>query len=625
MHRLPVLKSVYLCAATLFALLTVVGSATPAAAHASLVSTAPADREVLDAAPSLLSLTFSEPVGLELAGIRLVGPDGGTLPTGRPEHPDGKPRSIAVRVAELPDEGMYTVAWHAVSADSHPVQGAFTFSLGQPAAQGGQAAAAPVHPDGRAAAMERDGWTVALHHTARWASFAGFALLLGTAFFVAFCRPGGNCRQAVRRLMLTGWCVLFLATALGLVLYGPYVGGAPLSAAADPQLVAAALDTRMGGMLVVRMAVLVLVAVALGVYFRRAGDWGRNPGAGTGSRAEPAGEIRGLRAGAVLVAGCGLSLTWSLASHSATGTLVPLAVAADAIHLTAMGVWIGGLVVLGAVLPRSPGAPDLEPVLSRFSRTAQTCVVLLIATGIFQAWRQVGTAPALFGTDYGRVLVAKVCLVAVLVVLGAVARGRVRRHYGVAASSHPGTRKQPGKRPAGRPVLRLTRLVLVETLIAVVLLGFSAVLVNTDPAMVEQAARAGETRRSGERPATTGPAPAPTGAVPFSKAVPFDAGGAQGKGVLAVVVDPSTTGVNQVHLSVLGPSGLPKDVPEVTAEFTLEKPEIGPISAPLTYAGPGHYISSATALPLRGTWELSVTLRLTDIDRTVVRMPVDVR
>jgi copper transport protein len=83
--------------------------------------------------------------------------------------------------------------------------------------------------------------------------------------------------------------------------------------------------------------------------------------------------------------------------------------------------------------------------------------------------------------------------------------------------------------------------------------------------------------------------------------------------------------VNEVHLAVFDTRGRPRDVPEVRAEFSLRKPSVGPIRVPLTYEGTGHHISSAFSLPLRGRWELALTVRTSDIDQDVVRIPVDVR
>lgn len=108
--------------------------AAPASAHAALTGSDPQDGAVVATAPQQVTLTFSEQVALGSDSIRVLDPSGKRADT------DAAPRDlhsgstvkygVALR-GGLPD-GTYTVAWQAVSADSHPVSGAFTFSIGAP-------------------------------------------------------------------------------------------------------------------------------------------------------------------------------------------------------------------------------------------------------------------------------------------------------------------------------------------------------------------------------------------------------------------------------------------------------------------------------------------------------------
>ena len=113
------------------ALPTVMVTATPAAAHAELVRTDPVDGDVVPTAPARIVLTFNEPVSAMPEAT--TGPDAG-----------GAPQPVTVRVADsslqiTPDavlaNGTYIVTWRVMSADSHPVSGAFTFSVGAPSPQ----------------------------------------------------------------------------------------------------------------------------------------------------------------------------------------------------------------------------------------------------------------------------------------------------------------------------------------------------------------------------------------------------------------------------------------------------------------------------------------------------------
>lgn len=109
-------------------ILTVMGivMAPPAAAHATLMSTDPADGAVLEEAPERVSATFNEPMQDTFAAMTVVGPDGNLWSTGEAEV-DGPVMSVAVK--PLGPAGTYTANYRATSADGHVVQGSWTFEL----------------------------------------------------------------------------------------------------------------------------------------------------------------------------------------------------------------------------------------------------------------------------------------------------------------------------------------------------------------------------------------------------------------------------------------------------------------------------------------------------------------
>ena len=133
--------------------------------------------------------------------------------------------------------------------------------------------------------------------------------------------------------------------------------------------------------------------------------------------------LKGIRL--LMLAALPLLASRSLTSHAvAVSADKMLAVAADAIHLIATGLWGGGLLSLSWVLYR--GTKRLKLPLSwaaeavrRFSLLAIVSVAVLLVTGLYQSWIQVGTLKTLFSTDYGRVLVVKLALFLGMVGLGA--------------------------------------------------------------------------------------------------------------------------------------------------------------------------------------------------------------
>ncbi|MYS53699.1 transporter, partial [Streptomyces sp. SID6013] len=202
--------------------LLVLAGAGPASAHAALTSTDPGDGTVLDRAPAHVTLTFSESVGLRDDSFRVLDPGGHRLHTGEAGRADGRSDTARVALPGKLGEGTYTVAWRVVSADSHPVSGAFTFSVGAPSRS-----AAPV-----ATGPAEDPLTATLHKIARYLSYLAAALLIGAAAFVALCRPPDP--APLRRPMAAAWWTLLAATLALLVLRAPYEAGTGPSAALDP-------------------------------------------------------------------------------------------------------------------------------------------------------------------------------------------------------------------------------------------------------------------------------------------------------------------------------------------------------------------------------------------------------
>jgi copper transport protein len=100
-------------------------------------------------------------------------------------------------------------------------------------------------------------------------------------------------------------------------------------------------------------------------------------------------------------------------------------VAVDWAHAVAASAWTGGLIVLALLMPRrEPGWPPtlLGTVARRFSRLAGACLLIVVLTGVHNAWAQLGAVSALWSSAYGLVLVAKLLLAGVLVWLGAINR-----------------------------------------------------------------------------------------------------------------------------------------------------------------------------------------------------------
>ncbi|MEU7132928.1 FixH family protein [Streptomyces sp. NPDC046261] len=596
-----------------------------ASAHAALTSTDPADGSVVAAAPRQVSLAFSEGVLLSADSVRVLDPRGERVDEGRPAHVDGKSETAAVALRGGIADGTYTVAWQAVSADSHPVAGAFTFSIGAPS---------KTSVTVRTAATAIDPTVGAFYGIGRYAAYGGFVLLVGGCAFAGVCRS----TRPVQRVAVAGWVALFVSTVALLLLRGAYTSGKGLGSVADLTLLGDALATKPGAALLSRLLLLSAAAVFLAVLFGSyAGEEKEeNARVSSGGRRNLA---YGLGIGGFVVAG-GLAATWAMAEHASAGIQPWLAMPVDVAHLLAAALWLGGLAALLAALFSGGTVP--QTAVERFSRMAFASVCVLVVTGLYQSWRQVGFSwSTLTGTEYGRWLLLKVALVAAMLGAAFFSRrwtGRLAdsatagRPAGAAVPRAPAVKKTQG--PVGRPAAGdpvraaqlarqqaaldkaagrrerdadenrggLRRSVLAEAAIAVVLLAVTTLLTGTQPGRAE----AGQQRAGAPAAPATGPA---------EVRIAYDTGGRNGRGTARVSIDPARTGANTVSVTLSDPSGRPVDVPELTLSLTEREKQIGPLRAALERQSAGHWQATGFQLPMAGDWQLSLTVRTSDIDQ----------
>jgi putative copper export protein/mono/diheme cytochrome c family protein len=300
---------------------------------------------------------------------------------------------------------------------------------------------------------------------ARWVHLAGgFAALGAFALLLLAGRARKPSAQAwERRCLQVGGAGTVLALVSGLVVLGVQTAVLEerLMAALEPAALGRVLGaTRFGTLWLVRQGLLTLLASLL--LLRRPDP--------DGVAAVP------LRAQGLLLASAALA-TLAFAGHAAA--VEPSTRASellDAVHLVAAGVWVGGLWPLARLCRlagRDPGA-DARPfaVLAahRFSTMALVAILVLLTTGLWSAWNQVGTIPALVGTLYGRLLLVKLSLLAPIAVLAVLNRRRLLPALGGAAET------------VGRPAMRrLAIFVGAEALIALAILAVVASMTATPP------------------------------------------------------------------------------------------------------------------------------------------------
>jgi putative copper resistance protein D len=227
---------------------------------------------------------------------------------------------------------------------------------------------------------------------ARWIQITACIVLFGQLLFtLAIERDDGLARRGVQQLLFGCVVVIVLSGFAWLALVAASVSDQPVFGVEPGTLWLLFTATTFGHVWTLRALSLLLVALAL---------W------------------RQMSALAfVAAAACLASL--ALAGHAAAGvgTQREIELASDMVHLIAAGAWLGALPALAWILAHETETIRVHRVVRRFSVYGVASVTALVATGIVNAWYRLGSVAALTQSDYGRLLLAKLLLVAAMVVL----------------------------------------------------------------------------------------------------------------------------------------------------------------------------------------------------------------
>ena len=493
-------------------------------AHAELLVADPSPGSVLDAAPTSVTLTFSEPVEVGVGAIRVFDGSGRAVAVGTSHHPGGKDSAMTVELGPL-GNGSYVVDWRVVSADSHPVQGAYTFQVGP------NADLQPGILDG-----------IVGHDSTNRAASAALAVLRGfiiasiAVVFGGLVAIGWGIVEDNRRIRVAvagASVVSALAGLLQLPLEFSYTTGRSLSVIGNASAWSDTFDSRVGTAWVVRAALTAVVGATL-VITRdgRSRWWWR----------------------ATLVVGLvGTGVASAYGGHGATGRWTPLGVVATAVHVSAMAVWLGGLVAL-LLSFGTLGAAGVR----RFSAVALAMIGLVVASGITQSVRQLGSFDALRSTSYGTALIWKTIFVVVLLMVATISRRVVHR----SEIDHQ----------------RLRRVLLIETVLAVAIVTATSLLMASNPS---------------------------TAAAPR----PFSATLVDGDRLASITLEPGRTGPNELHIYLSSAASSLIQPDAVTVEISDPTRDVAAIQIPVTRSGAGHFTTSTAAFPYATTWTLVVTVR----------------
>ncbi len=441
--------------------------ALPASAHANLERSDPPNGGMIAAGRTTMTLWYGEPVTSAGSSFSLQRTDGAAPPVPTTATLDEGGTVVHLTLPAL-ENGTYTLTWAVTAADGHPTRGTVLFGAG-------------FRPDGVASAdtSAPDPYAVLLRLLDLGGSLVALGSLVVAGRVVSALGPPAP--RLRRRVLTAGGLGAALALAGALTtpvltawtqLGGEADGvGSLFSAVRDVVL------TSTWGLLWVARVALLLVAYVCLWRARGEASWAL---ARAGRPAD-----RWRRSG--VAAAVPLALAVSVDAWSGHASTLParsaLTAAAAAAHVVAASVWAGGLVVLVvAVVPvmrlEAPVRRAVSPAVWRaFSPVAAVSVGVLVATGLYEAARHVGTAASVTDGLYGWGVLAKLGLLGIALALAGY--NTLVVNDGVAARVGGLVGLGSTWRPSSRP---LAVTVSIEAAVLVLATGVAAVMTSTPTA-----------------------------------------------------------------------------------------------------------------------------------------------
>jgi len=581
--------------------------ASPASAHAAVISSSPPQGAHLAHVPKTVTIVFDQPVQPDAGGLLVLDSAGQRVQVGS-DHP-----SPAVIQATLPSslgQGAYVSNYTVTSVDGHIVSGGIVFLVGNVKAGSIAQLARP-----------RTSLTNWVDDFGQFMIYLGVLVAAGLTFFLVFVLGDGAERRKLRRRVYdfaaVGVSGMILTAATQAVLSG---GG--LFAIGHWSLDSQSIDGKFGAQSALQLVGLAACVSSLTIRQTM---------------------VRQFAAFYGLLVSAGAFVVFG---HAIVSPERWLSLPADIVHVVFAAMWAGGLVGLvmvlrlrfraavtagqttkvrrgeqqeaglavpprehvtaavggrpaTALLERPPGAPPFEGgsdrhegsdeqvdsslltstigVVDRFSTMAGISFAFIIVAGLLLSIAEVGSLANLFDTGYGQLLLVKIACVGLLLFVAAYNRLLLLPWLF-------GTSAEATSQSIARGWRRLSATVRWEAVGMVAVLAVTSVLANGTPSN-----------------GATAPPP-----VPFAQSQPFNGGH------VSLKITPNQALVNNWTVQFTGPSGAPADLAEsVSLYLVLPSQNIGPIETDLQKTGVGRFsLINSPYPPIVGTWQIVLQIQV---------------
>lgn len=515
----------------------------PASGHSDLESSNPVAGSVLEQSPDEIVLTFNQAVSISSSSILVYNEDAKRVSTSHVPKKAGT-KKVVMGLEELLN-GSYVVSWNVVSVDSHPIRGAFTFSVNAPARNS--------YTDKPELQKILDGQDIA--SDVKYASAALRTIsFLSTALVIAIIAMSIYILSAQSALHLSRWLyaalIICALSSLGLIV--SHAAASQLLSfveALKPSVITNEMSSDFGHVNLIRIGICACIAVV----------W----------------RWRSIHTAKIflVLAAIGLAACPALSGHARAGDWIITAIILSTAHVAASSIWFGGLVIVIRYFSSLSVAQ-----IKKFSNMALACVGVIVATGLFAWWRQIGSIDAMRTTWFGQLTSYKIMLLIAIIVIAFLSRQLTKR---IVEHDDIQTRK------------KLVWLLVAEALIILVIYSVTSVLVNTIPA-----------RDSLE--------------IPVTKRATSQLAN------LEFIADPARAGAGELHVYILTKTGTPMQLERydrrideeiITVTMKNKDKDIGPIVVPMRFQGLNHFSSVGLVIPFEGTWTITARVDLTDFDQ----------